>query len=1660
MNMMIIKRKVFETLSALFISALFISCGNLFSNVEEAAPEVIYSEVRFVANLQFNPSSAMPEELSKLVSNSDSSSYNASSRSAVPGLNIGPDENNTMEYYVIATCSGQTTQQEQGNSSTMELKLTAGHTWHIECGISDKTKKDSNGKPIVYLSAETDIPVTSSEPVITKNFILKPSTEGEGTIELPISVSSNAVEIGRTLILCPELIEKLQFTVSTNSLNLHTKENETIPSGAYDVQLKFFNAQETLVYVSNQTINVYDNMTTNKWLPDGEAINAYGEFRVTDDLVQSFMDTTIYVGVIPELATNQNVKVDANNMGTAYSPYANLQNAIDKIRTCGNGKDYRIYVSGEFEGATIISEGNSGDSLKLSEHAKSITIEGYNGLDNNGNPQDKILGDSINTSAGNKATITIGTQIPITIQNILLTKKDNISGFTRGIYLESGADVTLGSGTVISDFTAGTEYNGERGGGVNVQSGARLTLKGATIKNNKAYLGGGIYIEGDGEEEKEINISKAQITNNHALYGGGISVENAKVTITNTTISSNKADLSIYYDGGGGLTLWENANVTLGTGCLVQDNTARFGGGVDVIGATLTLDGGQIIGNHAVKEREGSTDGCGGGIYFTETSCTINIYRGLISKNTAENFGGAIYFNGDEIEDEASHLLYITGGTIEKNQASKGGAIYIYPTAENNEIYFTFDLGGSAFIPYGVDGTTGSGKNDIFFDGPNNQSYASIVLLSELTKHSKTNPIALRINEENAKRGIPSITASTSLENQTEKFMLYSEDWELKLSSDKNSINLDAPIYVKQGGTTAPDTADGTKTKPYDSIKVACKNGMSSSSLDYTIKILGNLEDNQQLVTGLNTISAKSITIMGADGLDDKGVPKNAIIGNSDTYASTLNLNYAVPVIIKELKITGGNNTSPGTDSAGTGGGINSKATTLTLSNGTLITGNAAKQGGGIYQIGGKLVIEDGAIISGNTAVGFYNGSFNVLTGGGGVAVANNAILVMSGGKISGNIIDSAERLVMGGGVVCLGSSKIFIYKNAVIGGIDATDPKTPTSVDSALAVGGNVACGTYYSETDAIYENTGAGIAVVKGTVYLGYKPDSSNDSVAVSDEEKLSGGVLGNYSSNDLGVGFDYGRGGGIYLKDNFCKLYIANGNVSYNYAYGGGGGVYANGNSVFELSGGTLQGNTSKTGSGEGGGVYNAGSFTMSGGEISGCKAWCGGGVYNVKTFVMSDGKIYGNEAGNHGGGVWTSEEGSTFAMFNKAIIGGVSDKPNKASIGGGLTVAVGGEAYIGYKTDCTTIDSNFDGGFSYNQSTTAGLTGGAIELLNNAKNPICKIASGYIKNNTGLTGKGSGIMVDASDDGTKSSRLELKGYAYIAPDNFIKLDKGTSIRITGTLTPTTSGNSNGTAATYTATITPYRYQTGDTVLTSETENLISGNFEKFTLTPNDTTPWFVRSDGTIGESLYYGSKTPNEERQIGDILYKDGSADPYNVASLGSVKKNAAVAVIFYVGSSGDELGERTLGMAITKNYKWTINFAKEGSPCYERRIATNEIDGRENWRLIKEADPTGTANANENYHVFYLCDTYGVKYQGDPDGWYLPAIKEVKAIFPLNNAVRTALGKTGGQNFDNYGAPSSTQSSEDCTYMLGVWSSGDNDTTMLPNDQRFTIIREF
>jgi hypothetical protein len=237
----------------------------------------------------------------------------------------------------------------------------------------------------------------------------------------------------------------------------------------------------------------------------------------------------------------------------------------------------------------------------------------------------------------------------LTVTNSTITGNTASYG---GALLNSGS-LTL-QNTMISKNTAkgflyGAYYTGGVGGGIANLNGT-LTITNSTITRNKADASGGIHNSGT------MEINGSTLSKNAAFYGGGIG-NVGPGTITNSIISGNKANLKTIKVTDAGYT----STYFIG----------GLGGGVNNSGH-LTISNSTISGNKAtgkfLKTYPYFAGGVGGGVmnYFGDLTLT----GGMVTKNTATIAGGGLA--------NISGTYTYTPGTITGNKAKYYANIFTY----------------------------------------------------------------------------------------------------------------------------------------------------------------------------------------------------------------------------------------------------------------------------------------------------------------------------------------------------------------------------------------------------------------------------------------------------------------------------------------------------------------------------------------------------------------------------------------------------------------------------------------------------------------------------------------------------------------------------------------------------------------------------------------------------------------------------------------------------------------------------------------------------------------------------------------------------------------------------------------------------------------------
>jgi len=423
--------------------------------------------------------------------------------------------------------------------------------------------------------------------------------------------------------------------------------------------------------------------------------------------------------------------------------------------------------------------------------------------------------------------------------------------------------------------------------------------------------------------------------------------------------------------------IFKNIKITTYSNSIFGDyNTSAQGGGLYIkTGADapgVTLDSGALIDGCIIS----GTEAKGAGIYLDSGKLTIK--------------------NGAKISN--NHF---------PNSSGLGGGIYIKSGAE-------LILSGSFDIPYGGSVI----QNDIYVEAAD-----SIKIKNAISGSMAPITPAATLGRNASIVSLASGSSLSSITTYKDYFTLTNavknDGWSFKLSSDNKSLKLDAPFYVAGvEGTRQFCTADGaatgngTKSAPLETIDQAIEAIVALNTKEaYTIYVDGEIIGLQSIPSSLTNSHASGITIQGATGntID--------ILNGNGASGTVLTISSPVPVTIKDLKITGANN-------SGFGGGINMMSgSNVTLESGALIGGtsgstaasvadnsNKAARGAGIYSAG-NLTLKNGSSVTYNYADGLGGG---IYCDGGSLSIKDCAVISLNGAGTSGGVYTTNDVTISG----------------------------------------------------------------------------------------------------------------------------------------------------------------------------------------------------------------------------------------------------------------------------------------------------------------------------------------------------------------------------------------------------------------------------------------------------------------------------------------------------------------------------------------------------------------------------------------------------------------------------------------------------------------------
>jgi hypothetical protein len=244
-------------------------------------------------------------------------------------------------------------------------------------------------------------------------------------------------------------------------------------------------------------------------------------------------------------------------------------------------------------------------------------------------------------------------------------------GISRDLTLQgAGAESTLVGG----DGTGRVFY---------VNRNKAATISGVTIRNGHSTYGGGIHNRGT------LTLTGSMVFSNAAtISGGGIfNAYGARMVISDCIISGNSAA----EEGAGIFNL--NSALSVVRSTVVNNTAGVYGGGIESVGGTLTIEGSTVRENQALGEL------ATGGGFFNDSDATLT--NVTLGGNTSNYRGGGIFNQGP---------MTLTNVTISSNAAGVCGGGMIHAGA------FTLTVVNCTVANNAI--LTGSGAGGINFDSP------------------------------------------------------------------------------------------------------------------------------------------------------------------------------------------------------------------------------------------------------------------------------------------------------------------------------------------------------------------------------------------------------------------------------------------------------------------------------------------------------------------------------------------------------------------------------------------------------------------------------------------------------------------------------------------------------------------------------------------------------------------------------------------------------------------------------------------------------------------------------------------------------------------------------------------------------------------------------
>lgn len=1264
------------------------------------------------------------------------------------------------------------------------------------------------------------------------------------------------------------------------------------------------------------------------------------------------IDADIYVAANGVDKDSENVE---NTIGNKAYPFKTIAKAAALLDASHN----KICIDGSVGKQTI-----SATDLPTSK-CSSLILCGANGLDDDGLPKDKI--DAGGTDDCGTA-LTIGTAVPITIQNLKITggnKGNSSPNYNKGggIYLQSGSSLELADGAMVTGNTCGLY-----GGGIYTESNTTLFMYGTS------YVGDKTATTASGNDPAKCS--------NSASYGGGIH-------------NSGKVYLGYKKDG----SSFKEADWT---GGVCRNYVENNGGGIyNSASGEIKMRAGTISYNKGSRYA--------GGIAVSASGNAVELLGGTLKENEANIGGGAVYVeNSFSMQGSA----YIPSGV--KNDSG----VLVSGTGKN-DVYLvdgkTVTVAGT--LSPTTTGAAGETAASVSVGAltPNEYKRGKKILSSSSTLSNDVKAL-FKLTKDDAGWEREDDTSST-----TKYVYITSPIYVVASSSTYGS----RPDTTWGWGKTKNAGGNGTKTSPYSSIEEALKDGDIASVKK--IKIAGTVKGNQSIASIPSSLTALEITGYDSNAKLDgnnSGSTLSVSAGSATFPVTITNLNitggksnYGGGIYIGEKGGTvnldsGAKVYSNKVTSGKYGAGVYvSGGATLNIKSGAEIYSNTAESGnisgGGVYVAAGSGSGANAIAAGALNMSGGYVYSNSAQYGG---AVCNLGTLTMTGGRIGQNssgtskpntatgtggaIQQGGTFKISGSAIVYAGSEKsndVYIVIGKYVTLPDSSFSGSATITPSAWNRGKQVLDGDYagthagkFSVTDSDWSvvadssvgklNTGTTIYVSnsgndstgRGTSTKPYatiqtaaketwkaqaytisvsgtlKATSTDTLQSIPSDTKvkatsitLSGSNSATINANSKGsaltiskavpvtiknitiTGGSATNGGGIYVSAASASLTLGQGaKVSANTVTGNGGGIY--------IAGTSGTGNTANL-------IMNS-TATISGNSATGTSSY-GGGVYlKYANLCMSGSALIG-------------ETGSS---ITSAATSG--SKSNSAASGGGIYLATGGKLRLGYANASATSGTTLSADYGVRHNYASNMGGGIYA------NGDVDFASGAISYNGTAAGSGNhgGGIYTYSGTFTMSGGTIAKNKGYYGGGVYA----GGTFNMTG---GTIGDSGASSAANSSSNCSNYAVSMGGGVCISG-----GGEFSGGYIAYN-----YAQNGGGINVSGSNALTVKNTVQCNGASGRGTGIYDSGNLTLDGSVR--------FYLNNIDIIRGKTiTLGSSYAQT-----------NTSYAPAVTLNTVVGTGSWDLARLLTPGSGTTLPTAYNKIALSSTDSAKYKINSKGYLLP-----------------------------------------------------------------------